>query len=313
MATLFDDETRAVEHNSRLSENYRVIFGNNGNESGKRERKEPSDSVSRGERDETENKTRNEEIKKVLSANAGYNLNGADYFSYNPYRNHTINQEEPIERSSSARGAEAVRPAVGTSPSHSYIRTEGNVRPEENVRASEIIEERLDPDMPKSLRPTRGRSFNYASTSEEKEPISPARVDVYPEGIRPNVRWSHEGTESLHKDGDNVVSKTSEKNPVRSAPSVKEQPKNDEGEVGRFLSTQAKVIVAVFVAVVMIAFTVIFVNSALLNSLDGELAEKETLMAQVSQEADSYLAQIKEATDKDTIVTYAQEAGMIFE
>lgn len=308
MATLFDDETRAVEHNSRLSENYRVIFGNNGNGSSKGGNREPNNSVSNGERGETENKTRDEEIKKVLSTSTGYNLNGANYFSYNPYRSHTINQDEPIERSSSARTTEAIRPTIRTSSSHSFIRTE------ENVRVPENIEERPAPVMPRSLHPVRGRGYDYSRSTiyEEKDPIRTERIDAHSDSIRPIGMGRREETESAYNGGDIAVSRTP-KTFEQGAPTVKEQPQNDEGKVGHFFSTQAKVIVAVFVAVIMIAFTVIFVNSALLNSLDGELAEKETLMAQVSQEADSYLAQVKEATDKETIIAYAREAGMIFE
>lgn len=306
MATLFDDETRAVEHNSRLSENYRVIFGDKGNESSKGGNNQPNGSASNGERNAAEEKTRNEEIKKVLSTSSGYGFNGANYFSYNPYRTHTINQDRPADSSPSVSTVDTSRPTMGTSSSHSFIRAEGG------VRAPEKIEERPAPVMPKSLHPVRGRGYDYSRPviDEVKEPVRAVRVDVPSGDIRPVGMERREGKKPVY--GNVAVSRTP-KTFEQSAPIVKEQPQNAEGKVGHFFSTQAKVVVAVFVAVIMIAFTVIFVNSALLNSLDGELAEKETLMAQVSQEADSYLAQVKEATDKETIIAYAREAGMIFE
>jgi len=77
------------------------------------------------------------------------------------------------------------------------------------------------------------------------------------------------------------------------------------------IPTQVKVIAAVIAAAIILAFTVIFVNSALINSLNTELNQLSVTLNEVSASAASLQQEIDEATSYETISEYAEEAGMI--
>lgn len=91
---------------------------------------------------------------------------------------------------------------------------------------------------------------------------------------------------------------------------IKNQRAKEEESAG--IPTQVKVIAAVIAAAIILAFTVIFINSALLNSLDLEInslsAQLETLVTGSSD----LETQIAEATSAETVIEYAKEAGMIY-
>ncbi len=92
-------------------------------------------------------------------------------------------------------------------------------------------------------------------------------------------------------------------------PKESEKSKNKEGDLA--LSLQTKVVIAIFAAVIMIAFTVIFVNSALLNTLNAEIGTLQEAAQLLGEEASALSAQIETATSAETIIEYATSAGMV--
>ncbi len=77
------------------------------------------------------------------------------------------------------------------------------------------------------------------------------------------------------------------------------------------LSMQAKIIIAVISAIVLIAFTVIFVNSALLSSLNAELEVLEATVSGLAEQASALEAQVNAAKSEETIRAFAEMMGMI--
>lgn len=78
------------------------------------------------------------------------------------------------------------------------------------------------------------------------------------------------------------------------------------------IPTQVKVVAAIIAAAIILAFTVIFINSALLNSLDVEIDELSTQLETLVTSENTLTDQITAATSEETIVEYAKEAGMIY-
>jgi len=83
-------------------------------------------------------------------------------------------------------------------------------------------------------------------------------------------------------------------------------------EASTGIPTQVKVIAAVIAAAIILAFTVIFINSALLNSLNMEATQLSAKLTTLSIDASDLQDDIEKATSVETIEEYAKEAGMIY-
>lgn len=93
---------------------------------------------------------------------------------------------------------------------------------------------------------------------------------------------------------------------------AKEQASIRQSKQETTIPTQVKVIAAVIAAAIILAFTVIFINSALLNSLNAEMDELSVRLETMSADAETLKEEINVATSSETIEEYAKSAGMIY-
>ena len=92
---------------------------------------------------------------------------------------------------------------------------------------------------------------------------------------------------------------------------VKKNSYDYEEENAVSLSTNMKVVLALVASIVIIAFTVIFVNSALLNTLEAETNAAFAAYTQMAEQSADLVDAIVQATSADAAANYAASVGMI--
>lgn len=92
---------------------------------------------------------------------------------------------------------------------------------------------------------------------------------------------------------------------------IRRQREKRAQNVSAGIPTQVKVIAAVIAAAIILAFTVIFINSALLNTLNIEMNQLSVKLETLQTDAASLQAEIEEAQSYEKIAEYAKSAGMV--
>lgn len=77
------------------------------------------------------------------------------------------------------------------------------------------------------------------------------------------------------------------------------------------LTTSMKVVLSMVATIVIVLFTVIFVNSSLVSSLEKETLEKQSQLNNAVQAYEALIDEIEYATSEAAAAEYAQSAGMI--
>lgn len=95
--------------------------------------------------------------------------------------------------------------------------------------------------------------------------------------------------------------------PAQVAPAV--SVKAQEQEESYSLTSAAKAVVAAFAALVVLMLTVIGINTRIINAKGAELVALEERRAELVEESRELAARIAEATDEETIASWAQKNG----
>lgn len=178
-----------------------------------------------------------------------------------------------------------------------------------------------------AIRPTLSRPRTYAAdaVASETEERGYSSEKVRPYSVKSENSARTRNDESLISEEDSIPNSAIRR---RVSPELRElesirpgeqtmlhlnhyEEKQPKAKEDAALSLQTKVILAIFAAVIIIAFTVIFVNSALLNSLNKEADDYYASMQEYATEAKGLTEQIEEATSEETIAEYASDKGMI--
>lgn len=92
---------------------------------------------------------------------------------------------------------------------------------------------------------------------------------------------------------------------------IRRQRERRAQNVSAGIPTQVKVIAAVIAAAIILAFTVIFINSALLNTLNTEMYQLSAKLETLQADASDLQAEIEDAQSYERIEEYAKSAGMV--
>lgn len=306
-----EEKARAEDYNSRIGENYRkLMYGDPAEVT--RSVKGNDYAASLRERSKVIPKNKPHIYFDEENGNAIIKDSAAD-----------STRIRPIISNRSEKGyfsANPFNPSTNHIPSPTAIKT----RTEENVSYEKNgVDERMSGS---SIRPTLSRPRTYAAETtmsefEEREYISEkvrpysARNEVSSR-IRENTAASEEDSIPNSAIRRRISPELRELESIRPGEQTmlhlnNYEEKKPKAKEDSDLSLQTKVILAIFAAVIIIAFTVIFVNSALLNSLNEEADEYYASMQEYATEAEGLSKEIEEATSEETIFNYASDKGMI--
>lgn len=162
--------------------------------------------------------------------------------------------------------------------------------------------------MPSSLSPSREPVYSAPVEPEYRAPVNAQRaqektVAATPRRIRRIEESEQDNFEPAY---DMAPAKAASKSRL-----VKKNSYDYEEENAVSLSTNMKVVLALVASIVIIAFTVIFVNSALLNTLEAETNAAFAAYTQMAEQSADLVDAIVQATSADAAANYAASVGMI--
>lgn len=199
------------------------------------------------------------------------------YFAYNPYEKHTVEQSRPAERT---QAPQRVQPAS---------------------------------EMKKSLAPTEylARETEAPAQTASAETFARERAAAY-QAARANASASQAQRVSAYSEAAARPARVGTLSPARAATKKKLVKRTSAAvEESTALSTNTKVILALIASIVIMAFTVIFVNSALLNNLEAETKAVQTAYLQAVEESAELASSLEAAQSAEAAATFAEKVGMV--